>query len=279
MQPRSAVAAAAAADAAEADGTGLAKTAAATAPRASLTAGPLLPGHCLERPAALAKAERDLQGTLNAAVAAATFTQSLGVAAAENQAVGQHPQAATLRLLAPTVEVSTEWLPASETTNAAWLLARAANDSSEPDVDSGKRGSEDKALQVAEQRKTQLEGEVGCAALEHAARALAVCHEDSTGGATWQVAALRRYMVAAAMVRRTAIVAAVMGRMSLHSGFKAAHELLATCEALGECSAPVLCCVVQASSQSFIDVRPSATHICRAGTLQSSAAAPYIVLI
>jgi len=201
VQPRSAVAAAAAADAAAAGGNSSEQTAAAAAHRASLAAAPLLPGHCLDRPAAFAEVERDLQGALHATVAAATYAHSLGEAPAEAQPVGQPLQATTLRLLAPTVDVVTEWLPASETTNAAWLLARAAADGSEPHVDSENRGSESKAAQDPQQPGSQLEGEVGHAALQHAVRALAVCREETAGGAAWQVAALRRYMVSAAMVR------------------------------------------------------------------------------
>jgi len=174
-----------------------------------LAVAPLLPGHCLERPAALAEVERDLQCALHATAAVAKYAHSLGGAPAKDQAVGQPLQATTLRLLAPTVGVVTEWLPASETTNAAWLLACAAADSSQADVDIGERGSEREAPQELKQPGGQLEGEVGHAALEHAATALAVCREETVGGAGWQVAALRRYTVSAAVVRRTAIAAAV----------------------------------------------------------------------
>ena len=206
VQQRSAVAAAAAADAAAAGGNGTEQSAAAAATRASLAAAPLLPGHSLERPAAMAEVEQDLQGALHATVAAATYAHSLGGAAAEEQAVGQELPATTLRLLAPTVDVVTEWLPASETTNAAWLLARAAADGSRAAADIGERESQNKASREPEQPGSQLEGEAGHAALEHAACALASCSEETAGGAVWQVAALRQYMVSVAAVRRTAII-------------------------------------------------------------------------
>ena len=160
-----------------------------------------MPGHCLQRSAALADVERDLQGALHATVAAAAYAHSLERAAAEDQSGVQPLQDTTLRLLAPPVDVVTEWLPASDTTNAAWLLARAAGDSSQQHVDSGKGDLESKGSQEAEQPKGPLTSEVGHAAIEHAARALAACREETAGGAAWQDAALRRYLVAAAMVR------------------------------------------------------------------------------
>ena len=177
--------------------------------RAALAAASLLPGHCLERSAMLANAESNLQGALQAAAAAATFARSVEGAAAPQSERQASLRTTALRLLAPPVAVAQEWLPASETTNAAWLLARAAAENNMVEtIDGEKRfgdGPQDAGNQDAgDGDDGGLHNARNRVSVEDAHSTLRDCRSVMEDGAPWQDVVLRRYMVSAAMVRQLA---------------------------------------------------------------------------
>ena len=229
VQPRAAVASAAAGPG-HAPGSGAQTGAdASLASRAALAAAPLLPGHCRERPASQVDAEQSLQDTLQATTAAATFARLVEGAEARLQEQQAPLRTTALRVLAPPVAVAKEWLPASETTNAAWLLARAASEHTVSTAASGEPGSKDGAEQVDSKAEGELHDARDRAALEDALGTLQRCSSDMADGATWREAGLRGYMVSAAMVRQLAGCCVYMHWRSAILSSCLRHTLPGTC--------------------------------------------------